>query len=151
MPRVPTPLTTWRCAFSMLQVDNVLQKSILRWKTDSSQLSGRHLRFAKRIQKLGDLDEEFYKDSSSRYHKFLTLIKENPGQMLVPTLDIDLFWHSHILHPNEYRSYCFYTLGKILNHDDSVEDSKLTNSFARTVQLWVKITFLVWKDCVKLT
>ena len=45
--------------------------------------------------------------------------------------DIDIVWHSHIVHPSKYTRDMEATLGYILNHDDNDQDrtpgSKLSN------------------------
>ena len=67
--------------------------------------------------------------SIRRYFKFLDLIAEyRPRRKaLVPTIDIDLIWHTHQC-LGDSSSYCNYTrtlLGGILNHDDTIESGNL--------------------------
>ena len=38
----------------------------------------------------------------TRYGQFLDLARKDPGATLVPTLDIDLIWHVHMLSPRDY-------------------------------------------------
>ena len=38
----------------------------------------------------------------TRYGQFLDLARKDPGATLVPTLDIDLIWHVHMLSPRNY-------------------------------------------------
>ncbi|TPX68318.1 hypothetical protein SpCBS45565_g03194 [Spizellomyces sp. 'palustris'] len=71
-----------------------------------------------------------------RYHKFLLLMAQEPLSFLVPTLDIDLAWHTHQLHPPHYQQYGLKHLRRIINHDDTVSNSHLKNSFAHTAKLW---------------
>ncbi|KAF9584542.1 hypothetical protein BGW38_006067 [Lunasporangiospora selenospora] len=62
-----------------------------------------------------------------------------PGQhALVPTLDIDLAWHTHMLSPAHYRQYQLVHYGRVLNHDDTVQaTSAMTKQdFVRTAELW---------------
>jgi hypothetical protein len=41
--------------------------------------------------------------------------------MLVPTLDIDLMWHTHMLFPVQYATDCKQITGiPLINHDDEV-------------------------------
>ena len=42
------------------------------------------------------------------------LAKAHPGQTLVPTLDVDLIWHVHMLSPLDYREDCHALLGREL-------------------------------------
>src|SRR5581483_1346745 len=75
-------------------------------------------------------------NATARYHKFLSLMKEN--FMLVPTLDIDLAWHTHQIHASLYRAFTQKYIGRIINHDDSLEKSILSNGFADTERAWYK-------------
>ncbi|KAF9336508.1 hypothetical protein BG006_008427 [Podila minutissima] len=59
-------------------------------------------------------------------------------QALVPTLDIDLAWHTHMLSPAHYRQYQLVHYARVLNHDDSVQatSSMTKQDFIRTAELW---------------
>jgi len=67
---------------------------------------------------------------------FLQLAKENPGRMLVPTLDIDLIWHVHMLSPQDYHDDCLDLLGRPLSHDATVKQGALKQGFNDTKRLW---------------
>ena len=56
--------------------------------------------------------------------------------MLVPTLGVDLAWHTHQMLPIRYKEECLALVGRFVNHDDSVEDTKLEASMRHTTQLW---------------
>ncbi len=75
-----------------------------------------------------------------RYRKFIHMKRQFPGEFLVPCYDFDLIWHSHQLHPLNYRNDTKRMLGKLFNHDDTVNDrsagSKLCVSDAKTRELW---------------
>ena len=77
-----------------------------------------------------------------RYHKFLLLNsrKEKKGRKvgLVPTLDIDLCWHTHQLFAVSYRAWCIEHLGTALNHDDTVAKEDLDKGLEDTSQAWSK-------------
>ncbi|KAG0358093.1 hypothetical protein BGZ54_010593 [Gamsiella multidivaricata] len=65
-----------------------------------------------------------------------------PGRhALVPTLDIDLAWHTHMLSPAHYRQYQLVHYGRVLNHDDTVQaTSAMTKQdFVRTAELWQEL------------
>ena len=85
-------------------------------------------------------DKQFLDDAVVRYLKFLKLKQANPKLFIVPTLDIDLMWHTHQVHPLSYVIDCKVILGSILPHDDDVDDrssdSKLTKSYEETKKLW---------------
>ncbi|KAI8802171.1 hypothetical protein BJ742DRAFT_664467, partial [Cladochytrium replicatum] len=56
--------------------------------------------------------------------------------MFVPTLDIDLAWHTHQLHPGRYQNYGIQNVGRIINHDDSIEETSLAAGFDGTSTHW---------------
>ncbi|CAG8511729.1 27647_t:CDS:2, partial [Racocetra persica] len=66
-----------------------------------------------------------------RYHKFL-LLQKDTGKLLVPTLDIDLCWHTHMLFASLYRNFTKNHMNRIINHDDTLTKSTLSNGFAET-------------------
>ncbi|CAG8761709.1 43992_t:CDS:2, partial [Gigaspora margarita] len=72
-----------------------------------------------------------------RYHKFL-LLQKDVGKLLVPTLDIDLCWHTHMLYATLYRNFTKKHMNRIINHDDTLSKSILSNGFAETSSAWYK-------------
>ncbi|CAG8479664.1 9089_t:CDS:2 [Ambispora leptoticha] len=60
------------------------------------------------------------------------------GSLFVPTLDIDLAWHTHILHPLLYRNFTIKHMGRVINHDDTLAEKTLTDGFTKTSQAWYK-------------
>jgi hypothetical protein len=75
----------------------------------------------------------------SRYHKFILLMnRENRarGVAFVPTLDIDLCWHTHQLSGHAYRKWCIKHLGVPVNHDDTVGKELLEDGLKETTKAW---------------
>jgi hypothetical protein len=50
------------------------------------------------------------------YRRFLTLVKTYPNQTIVPTKDIDTFWHYHILDTRKYMDDCDKVFGSYFHH-----------------------------------
>ena len=77
-----------------------------------------------------------------RYHKFLLLNRRKEKMErkvgLVPTLDIDLCWHTHQLFAVQYRSWCIEHLGTAINHDDTIAKEDLDKGLHETNQAWSK-------------
>lgn len=71
-----------------------------------------------------------------RYERFLQMFKEHPGALLVPTLDIDLVWHTHQCSPQCYHSASINRAGRFINHDDTVKETILTDKFKETRRLY---------------
>ncbi|PVF99608.1 hypothetical protein CPB86DRAFT_282499 [Serendipita vermifera] len=72
----------------------------------------------------------------ARYHAFLDLMSQNPGLFLVPTLDIDLAWHTHQLKSDQYRVDTQTYLQRTPNHDDNVEATSLSTAYDITAKAW---------------
>lgn len=51
-------------------------------------------------------DQVALQHAIARYHAFLDLIQSSPGAFFVPTLDIDLAWHTHQLLGVPYERDC---------------------------------------------
>ncbi len=55
-------------------------------------------------------------EAEREYKRFLTLIKLNPGVKIVPTKQMDKFWHQHILDTVAYEKDCNQVFGFFLHH-----------------------------------
>ncbi len=79
-------------------------------------------------------------ESLARYEQFMWLLKKYKGQQrMVPTGDIDVVWHAHMLDHRAYLLECDRVFGKIVDHnDDNVPGPVLLNQFMNTRQLWKK-------------
>ncbi|KAG8809141.1 hypothetical protein FRC17_003599 [Serendipita sp. 399] len=74
--------------------------------------------------------------SIARYHAFLDLMAQYSNTFFVPTLDIDLAWHTHQLKSFHYRDDTLRFLGRFPNHDDSVDQLCLSKGYDITAQEW---------------
>lgn len=81
-----------------------------------------------------------------KYAIFFNIMSSNPGRMAVPTLDVDLAWHTHQLTPSRYFEYSMYrTLqdgryATFIDHDDKVAEVKLSDGFEWTSKMYRKLT-----------
>ena len=79
----------------------------------------------------------------SWYKRFLVLNAKYPESPLVPTHDIDVFWHQHILDTRAYALDCQRIFGRFLHHFPYLgmrgpEDAEqLRRSFEATRNLFV--------------
>ena len=117
------------------------------WRDLSIDLVAAALRqreFAKKItgEECHGLDTPFalFK-ANTRYHKFLLLMNRKTASKrrypnLVPTLDIDLCWHTHQLSPVPYRAWCMEHLGTAINHDDTIGRGDLDVGLRETSLAW---------------
>ncbi|KIP02258.1 hypothetical protein PHLGIDRAFT_130825, partial [Phlebiopsis gigantea 11061_1 CR5-6] len=81
-------------------------------------------------------DEVVLQHAIARYHAFLDLMATSPGAFYVPTLDIDLAWHTHQMKGEMYQDDCKKYIQRYVDHDDKVEESHLATSFDITCRAW---------------
>lgn len=74
--------------------------------------------------------------SRIRYARFLKLFQLYPRTILVPTLDIDLFWHTHQLSHDKYVVAMKALTGRFIDHDDKIGKPALDDGMQRTSDLY---------------
>ena len=125
------PISPWFDSDFTSKLNYNLRAAVMRQQVFFYQVSLPHYK-----------DDKFLGQAILRYKKFLHLKKMHPNTFIVPCYDIDLIWHTHMLHPVVYRHDTVKIIGHPFNHDDSVNDrragSKLTVSDARTRRIWKK-------------
>ncbi|KAH7082416.1 hypothetical protein FB567DRAFT_474898 [Paraphoma chrysanthemicola] len=82
-----------------------------------------------------------------KYHRFVRLAADHPKKTVVPTLDVDLAWHTHQLSPQIYYRYTLAETTKFLNHDDKIPESNLHTSFQWTSQAYEKKYGQPYSEC----
>jgi hypothetical protein len=86
--------------------------------------------------------------AASRYPKFLALFRLHPRTLLVPTLDIDLAWHTHQLSPAAYRVATVDLCGQFVDHDAGLAKEVLAGGWETTVRLWEARWGSAYKICM---
>jgi Glycine-rich domain-containing protein-like len=71
-----------------------------------------------------------------RYSKFMKLFRLYPKTMFVPTLDIDLVWHTHQCTSYRYDAGTMKMAGRIIDHDDKLGKETLGDGLKRTKDLY---------------
>ncbi|KAI1014633.1 hypothetical protein LB503_004108 [Fusarium chuoi] len=71
----------------------------------------------------------------TRYQNFCKLLKISKTTV-VPTLDIDLVWHTHQCTAKHYGQAMKVLTGKFVNHDDTIEKPQLGDGFGETRRLY---------------
>ena len=75
------------------------------------------------------------------YKNFLYLIKKHSDENLVPTREIDEFWHNHILYTRNYVNDCLNIFGHYLHHEPAMpEDNpeELIRNYQKTKQYYLE-------------
>ena len=89
-----------------------------------------------------EMSEDEVSRAIHQYRRFLSLKIRYPGVNLVPTDDIDLIWHAHILDTGNYASDCQRLFGSFLHHEpyfgELGEETKddMEEMFTVTSHLW---------------
>ncbi|KAJ6262674.1 hypothetical protein Dda_3486 [Drechslerella dactyloides] len=82
-----------------------------------------------------------------RYDRFITLMRIRSKKTLVPTLDIDLAWHTHQTMPLNYYTYTVQTALRFVDHDDKIDESKLSTAFEYTTKEYQKVYKEPYSEC----
>jgi hypothetical protein len=89
-------------------------------------------------------------DLRDEYLRFLALAAASPGQRIVPSELVDLYWHTH-LYLGSYASDCEAALGGVIGHDGGfgIDDrGALEEAAASTLSLYLRVfgspSPLVW-------
>jgi len=103
------------------------------------------IEFWPKLLSLGDertlSSDTFLNKAVADYRKFLFLKKTaglGPGAYLVPSMFVDLIWHTHMLYPEQYAADSYDLAGVILDHDDSITNHELTTHWKDTINAWEK-------------
>ncbi|KAH8689422.1 hypothetical protein BGW36DRAFT_308446 [Talaromyces proteolyticus] len=116
--------------------------------------------FVQKMKKLNWLGLPSSEDLSALTHRFIEkydifwrIIVENPSQIVVPTLDVDLVWHTHQLDPKRYYTHSLTTTSRkkpvrFIDHNDRIDEGRISDSFAWTVKQYRKMTGgMVYSEC----
>lgn len=85
-----------------------------------------------------ELSLEDLEISEKLYRTFLLLHYYHPNQKLIPTNEVDVFWHNHILNSKKYFDDCNELFGTYLHHTPmQIENLTKTvkNDFDNTLKL----------------
>ena len=84
----------------------------------------------------------------AKYDRFLTIMASHLGHMVVPTLDVALAWHTHQHSPSHYYECTVNLTKKFIDHDDKIDENKLSDGFEWTSRKYEKAFGKVYPECV---
>jgi hypothetical protein len=118
------------------------------------ELGGAVIRQSVFVEKMHDIDwlrspaaRSTMERLLTKYTRFMTIIAENPANVAVPTLDVDLAWHTHQLSPQSYFSYTVEKCRKFIDHDDKIDEDALSTSFEWTSKTYQNLFHEVYSEC----
>lgn len=82
-----------------------------------------------------------------KYTRYIDIIASNPNQTAVPTLDVDLAWHTHQLSPPYYYAYTVTKTARFIDHDDKIEETALSTAFEWTSKTYQKMYDELYSEC----
>jgi hypothetical protein len=107
--------------------------------------------FVEKMCKLDWLHSPSARDTMERlltkYNRFMAIMAKNPNNITVPTLDVDLAWHTHQLSPSRYFWHTVTQAGRFIDHDDKIDDTKLSQQFEWTSKTYQELYGEVYSEC----
>ncbi|KAK3110312.1 hypothetical protein LTR53_015512 [Teratosphaeriaceae sp. CCFEE 6253] len=81
-----------------------------------------------------------------KYGRFVQLMADKTN-MAVPTLDVDLAWHTHQLSPHGYLVHTVTQTAQFIDHDDKVAETRLNDAFAWTSKTYTRLFNEPYSEC----
>ena len=81
-----------------------------------------------------------------KYSRFVQIMADK-YHMAVPTLDVDLAWHTHQLNPTQYFDYVVKYTKQFIDHDDKVAESVLNDAFEWTSKTYQRLYKEQYSEC----
>jgi hypothetical protein len=82
-----------------------------------------------------------------KYQRFFDIMAKHPHAVAVPTLDVDLAWHTHQLSPGAYYRYSVAKTSRFIDHDDKIDEDALSAHFAWTSKVYQDTYGEVYSEC----
>ena len=83
----------------------------------------------------------------NKYTRFIEIIATFPLESAVPTLDVDLGWHTHQLSPKPYFDFTLSKCRKLIGHDDKMDEDDLSKGFEWTCKTYETLYQEVYSEC----
>lgn len=107
--------------------------------------------FVEKMCKLDWLHSPSARDTMSRllikYDRFLEIMAAHPNKVAVPTLDVDLAWHTHQLSPSMYFAHTVSKTERFIDHNDKIEENVLSKQFEWTSKVYQDRYGEVYSEC----
>ncbi|OLN96095.1 Glycine-rich domain-containing protein 1-like protein 2 [Colletotrichum chlorophyti] len=82
-----------------------------------------------------------------RFIEIVALATSTKDKVAVPTLDVDLAWHTHQLSPQHYFDYTVQKVEAFVDHNDRVDEDKLSTAFEWTTKTYQEKYGEVYSEC----
>ncbi|CUS11570.1 unnamed protein product [Tuber aestivum] len=122
--------------------------------TFSIHLVGAVIRQGAFVQKMAEIDwlhspaiVDTIEAAVKKFERFMDMIKNYPDRCVVPTLNVDLVWHTLMGNPSSYWKYSVAITGKFIGHDDKIDEAKLGEAYTWTCQKYQKLYGQPYSEC----
>ena len=135
-----------------------IRKMMSRYWENSSifalELGGAVIRQSVFVEKMHQIDwvhsptaKETMERLLTKYSRFIEIMCLYPKNVCVPTLDVDLAWHTHQLCPQRYYNYTMGKCKKFIDHDDKMDENALSSGFEWASKMYEKHYQEVYSEC----
>ncbi|KAI1761252.1 hypothetical protein GGR53DRAFT_525277 [Hypoxylon sp. FL1150] len=83
----------------------------------------------------------------TKYQRFVRIMATFRQEVAVPTLDVDLAWHTHQLSPSAYTQWTQAKTQQLVDHDDKIDEAKLSTAFEWTSKTYQDMFGEVYSEC----
>jgi len=118
MSKLSNDMFDWLLSVHKLQPVQFHMQSRLDFLTFLEE-NNKHMEFCHKIQP--KLPNFKINDAIEEYYHFLMMCKDNPKQLVIPTLREDFIWHSHMQDHEIYVKDTIQIFGHILDHRTDLE------------------------------
>ena len=84
-----------------------------------------------------ELTRPYFQDLVQDFVSFMKLANSN--DMIVPTFDIDLIWHTIMRNPLAYEKLSIALCGSIVDHQDAIDPGTLSDAYQKTAERWQEV------------
>ncbi|GKT79299.1 alpha-ketoglutarate-dependent sulfonate dioxygenase [Colletotrichum tofieldiae] len=83
----------------------------------------------------------------TRFVEIIAIASTTKDKVAVPTLDVDLAWHTHQLSPQSYFVFTLAKTSAFVDHNDKVDEDKLSTAFEWTSKTYQEKYGEIYAQC----
>ena len=138
--RNPTDLSNFKKLKVFDQHPDSTASCVLKFSVNMTRATTQFHEFEVSLREIKKkISKSYIQNAMIRYDLFMKLKKKYPDAYLVPTLDIEIIWVSHLLRPHSYHSDCQKIYGKVFDHRlecTKFEKTIRSEAIIETEKLW---------------
>jgi len=102
-----------------------------------------------------DFTEDYLCDGVLALKQYYAIAMLDPANAHVVSVPVDPFWHSHILHTQQYSDFCYNVVGEYMHHipldhscSEKVENVRILYDYTQDVlrRLFVSVSDVLWPE-----